>query len=105
MDERQSAAEFLRKSFERPTVRLDESTLERLVALSELDGVDLAWWQTKGIPVPDVSWGVWKVQPRLAPEVFKILQGLGYYHWWFPRGIPVIDLYEVHVANEVPERF
>jgi len=98
-----SQSDVLRKSLKTPTLRLDEASLKRLVALTDLDGVELVDWQTKGIPAPDGSWGVWRVDPKVAGDVATILAGLKHYHWWFPRGIPVIDHFDVHVSNRPPQ--
>jgi hypothetical protein len=100
-----SSTDLLRESFKKPTVRLSEENLKHLVALTDLEGVDLIDWQTKGIPAPDGSWGVWRVQPDFVAEVAKLLAELRHYHWWFPRGIPVIDHFEVYVSNAPPGRF
>jgi hypothetical protein len=101
----EGSTDLLRESFKKPTVRLSEDSLKHLVALTDLEGVDLIDWQTKGIPAPDGSWGVWRVHPDFVAEVAKLLAELRQYHWWFPRGIPVIDHFEVHVSNAPPGGF
>jgi hypothetical protein len=102
---RETEADFIRSSFKTPTLRLDEDSLRHLVRLTELEGVDVVDWQTKGIPGPDGSWGVMRVSPQISDEVFKILNELRHYHWWFPRGIPVFTHYEVQVSNAPPASF
>lgn len=56
-------SDVIREAFRNPTVRLDDDTVGKLVDLTEIDGVDVVDWQTKGIPAPDGSWGVLRVRP------------------------------------------
>jgi hypothetical protein len=98
MTETRADVEYIRKSFKQPTVRLGESDVKRIIELSELEGINLVDWQTKGIPAPDQGWGVVIVSPKATSRLVELLAELNYYHWWFPLGI-INPEYEVRFSN------
>ena len=75
----------------------DEDLTALVEAAQAVEGVDLVEFFPLGIPGPDGGWGVWHVgRERISDLIAALIAQRHVPHFEvFPKGIPVVDAFEV----------
>lgn len=101
-------SEELLKRLDKGGATLDMKQIRELVRVTDSDGIRVLDWQIFGQPGIDRLRASLQVEPRQLPDLVTSVLKLNELrvNWKiFPKGIPVIDRFQVEIENAGFEQF